>query len=247
MFSQSVLGDGGCLFTSLSISLKCKNLLKSPKCINILNQESNKHKEKSLSDMLQDSAQNGFQIRQAVIHWYITNMEEEIKELGSLEVIKESEKEKEEEKEKEKDENLEKEKKDSRTRNFFKAKDVLLLELAKHADVPDSEKKKMLLVLKYLKSMTLFHSWGSTPEYLAFSLLFKYPIKIWRIENNELVLNDQFPTNIVDGDSCINLLFINGNHYEPLITEKERLDLINLYHGTNQDFSKFHALKKNIK
>jgi len=228
MFSQSVAGDGGCLFTSLSISLKCKRLLESPKCINIFNDV--KLNQKNLSFLLKDSSQNGFQIRQAIIHWYIVHMEDDIQELGDLYVKPTESKSMEHELKKD-------------INNKFKAKDVLVLELARHADVPENEKKKMLLVLNYLKHMTLFHSWGSTPEYIAFSLLFKYPIKIWRLEEDKLVLNDQFPTDTLSDDSCINLLFINGNHYEPLITKEERKKLVELYNGTLEDFPNQHTFK----
>jgi len=226
MFSENVLGDGGCLFTSLSISLKCKRLLTSMKCMKPIETQENK-----LEYLLKESAENGFQIRQAIIHWYIVHLEKDIKELGTLQVLK-------------KQENDEK----NTQEEGFKAKDVLLLELARQTELPDNEKLKMSLVLNYLKEMTLFHSWGSTPEYLAFSLLFKYPIKVWRVENNELVLNDEFPpSSCEDSDikkqKCVHLLFINGNHYEPLITEKERQELIDLYGGSMPNFSKYHKIK----
>jgi hypothetical protein len=76
MYSQHVKGDGGCLFTSLAISLRCKKILKEPICYSssCLNSQNNEH--------------SGFQIRQAIIHFLLNHLNSEIQELGTFYVIK---------------------------------------------------------------------------------------------------------------------------------------------------------------
>lgn len=243
MYSQYVKGDGGCLFTSLSISLRCKKILKEPICYSspCLNSQSNEH--------------SGFQIRQAIIHFLLNHLHSEIQELGTFNVIKDENNEQNGNNNAEQNgnnkgengvENSVKNEKEMKKELVWKGKDILNLELARHTDILQNEKKQMLQILKYLKNMTLYHSWGSTPEYIAFSLIFKYPVNIWRLENGELILNDTFPLNKNNMENeCINLLFCNGNHYEPLITEKEKVKLLEIFTSL-QEFNKKYIIKNTL-
>jgi len=211
MFSQNILGDGGCLFTSLGISLRCKRLLeKNESCPNLTLHP--------LNGACEESAKSGFQLRVAIVNWYLNNLDNEIKDLGSfLEVKNEN---------------------DSKP---WKARDILNLELARYHDVSEKNEEQLSMIYQYLKHMTKFDSWGSTPEYIAFSLLFNMPIKVWRKEGNDIVCNDSFPQN---SDNAVNILFCNGNHYEPLITLQEK-EILERNYG--KELSKYYTKAYNVK
>lgn len=211
MLSQNILGDGGCLFTSLGIALRCKRLLKLPQsCLN--------PQIDPLDGSCLESAHSGFQLRVAIVNWYMENLEQEIKNLGSFLEVKNPE--------------------DAKP---WKAKDILNLELARFHDVPENKEEQLKMIYQYLKYMTKFDSWGSTPEYIAFSILFDLPIKIWRKEENDIVCNDSFPIN---SDNSINILFCNGCHYEPLITQDEKKYLDDTY---GKDLTKHYNKVYNVK
>jgi len=211
MYSQNILGDGGCLFNSLGISLRCRRLLDcNETCPNL-----NLH---PLNGTCQENAHSGFQLRIAIVNWYMNNLETEIKDLGSfLEVKNEIES------------------------KPWKARDILNLELARFHDVSEKNEEQLNMIYQYLKHMTKFDSWGSTPEYIAFSLLFNIPIKVWRKEGDEIVCNDSFPQNAVN---AVNILFCNGNHYEPLITLQEK-ELLETSYG--KELSKYYTKLYNVK
>ena len=209
MFSQNVVGDGGCLFTSLGVALRTHRLLD-------LSQEDLKNlpefEEHPLNGMSRQSVCGGFQLRLGVVQWYMNNLEQDVPLLGKI---------------------IEKDK------DTWKAKDILNLELARYQDMTDSKEQ----VLKYLYHMTNFTSWGSTPEYIAFSLIVGVPVRVWRREEMEIVLNDTFPHDLKLEDKAINILFVHGNHYEPLITseQKDQLELI------RKDFGKYYYKKYVLK
>ena len=206
MFSQNVVGDGGCLFTSLGVALQTHRVL--------YNEEKFlDYSENPLNGMSQQSVYGGFQIRLGVVQWYINNLEEDIPMLGKI---------------------IEKDQ--SKT---WKAKDVLHLELARFQDMTDSKEH----IIRYLHHMTNFTSWGSTPEYIAFSLLVGIPIRVWRKEGEEIVLNDSFPYDLKIEENAINILFVHGNHYEPLITSDQKIQLENI----QKDFGKFYYKKYSLK
>lgn len=145
----------------------------------------------------------GFQIRLAVVHWLQNNINVGIKELGHFIVDK--------------------------NERVFTVRDVLNLELARKEDLPDEISKQNKMIYEYLKEMTNYDCWGSTPEYIAFSIITGISVHVWRQENNKLILNDSFPKEPPDLHSIhkneIHLLFCFGNHYEPLL-KKEMFDML---------------------
>jgi hypothetical protein len=140
----------------------------------------------------------GFQIRLAIVQWFQSNMNVGIKELGHF-IVDKNERE-------------------------FTVRDVLNLELARKEDLPDEISKQNVMIYEYLKEMCNYDCWGSTPEYIAFSILTGISVHVWRRENNELILNDSFPKEPPELNSCnkkeIHLLFCFGNHYEPLLKKQ---------------------------
>lgn len=206
MFSQNVVGDGGCLFTSLGVALRTYRILDTK-------EELEEFEEHPLNGMSRQSVYGGFQLRLGVVQWYMNNLEQDIPLLGKI---------------------IEKDQ-----AKTWKAKDILNLELARFQDMTDSKEQ----VLRYLHHMTNFTSWGSTPEYIAFSILVGIPIRVWRKEGMEVVLNDTFPHDLKLEDKAINILFVHGNHYEPLITteQKDKLELI------RKDFGKYYYKKYSLK
>jgi len=160
-------------------------------------------KDLDLNGLSHLSVYRGFQIRLAVVHWLQTNINMGIKELGHFIVDKDE--------------------------REFTVRDVLNLELARKEDLPDEILKQNKMIYEYLKEMTNYDCWGSTPEYIAFSILTGISVHVWRRENNELILNDSFPKEPPDLESInkneIHLLFCYGNHYEPLL-KKEMFDVL---------------------
>ena len=211
MFSLSVIGDGGCLFTSLGVSLKTYRYLDYQPDLNV------SYKKSQLTGLSDGSKHSGFQIRMAIIQWYMDNLQKELPLLGKI---------------------IETEQKK------WKAIDILNLELARYADIDDDIKEQSKNIYKYLYHMTQLHSWGSTPEYIAFSLIFDIPVRVWRKEGQEIILNDTFPNETKIDDKGIDLLFVHGNHYEPLLSEKNK-EVLNLKYGKDLGafYNKHYTLK----
>lgn len=155
-------------------------------------------KDLDLNGLSHLAVYRGFQIRLAIVHWLQSNINMGIKELGHF-IIDKNERE-------------------------FTVRDVLNLELARKEDLPDEILKQNKMIYEYLKEMTNYDCWGSTPEYIAFSILTGISVHVWRRENNELILNDSFPKEPPDLQSIhkneIHLLFCYGNHYEPLLKKE---------------------------
>ena len=72
----------------------------------------------------------------------------------------------------------------------------------------------------YLESMLLKTTWGSTPEYTAFSLINGRAVAIWQRMNGTLKCVD-----FVAGKMPQLNLFFENNHYEPLVNEEEKAAL----------------------
>ena len=158
-----------------------------------------------MNGMIKLNVLRGFKLRLAIVHWLKNNLESEVKELGFF--INE---------------------------NAFKIRDVLNLELARKEDLPNEIEKQNKMIYEYLLEMCNYDTWGSTPEYIAFSLLTGISVHVWRKEPEGLILNDSFPKDPPELDNVekneIHLLFCHGNHYEPLL-KKNIYDQIILQNG----------------
>jgi hypothetical protein len=91
-------------------------------------------------------------------------------------------------------------------------KHVLLAEASKlDADVTDQE------LISYVNTMQLPHTWGSQPEYLAFSYMARLNVHVY-VENGTLV------DSVGTFDRTIKLLFTR-NHYDLLLSDEEFQEL----------------------
>jgi hypothetical protein len=230
MYSLNILGDGNCLFTSLYISLEIKKFCSNsiqPFCIKTL--------PFCFQQFSQKSSKQAYKIRLSIVQWLYKNLKTPILQLHMC------------------------------------PEDILFLAIQELENIDLNEKEdatyqKNMKALQYLKNMTNIHNWGSTPEYIAFSLLYKIPVVVWTFQEdvltqtmtqntleetlekketlqtlqenlqetlqetlkenqkNKLKLIDSFPQMSKENlEECVNLLFCNGNHYEPLITVKEKI------------------------
>jgi hypothetical protein len=178
--------------------------------------------EVDLNGMEKNSVLRGFKFRLLVVHWLQNNLENEVKQLGNF---------------------IDKEE------NLFKVRNILNLELARKEDLPNEIEKQNKMIYEYLLEMCNYDTWGSTPEYIAFSIVTGIAVHVWRRESDGLVLNDSFPKDLPELDNVhkneIHLLFCNGNHYEPLV-KKSILDELEVK-NENTNIKKYFTREFNVK
>ena len=102
---------------------------------------------------------------------------------------------------------------DEKSGTLWRRKTIVDTELAKTGSAATPELRKA-----YLEKMRHTTVWGSTPEYTAFALLSGRAVMVWQQKDGAVKLIDT-----VAGNAPIINIFFRNNHYEPILTEAEKV------------------------